>query len=83
MPNGTEIRIKVDHKEMVIRKDMKGKVIGVKDELGHNAEEKEIKDLKLNGKTVVSISDDAVIHTHSSPGCVYYFYGGRAWRVCA
>ncbi len=24
-----------------------------------------------------------LLFAHSSPGCVYYFYGGRWWKVCS
>jgi hypothetical protein len=41
-----------------------------------------LKELKLNGKNIISIPDYTVIRTHSSPGCVTYYYYGYAYQVC-
>jgi hypothetical protein len=56
----------------------------------------EIKDLKLGfarghdpeeeqfwfRQNLLEIPDETVIETHSSPGCKWYFYHGRWYRVC-
>lgn len=40
------------------------------------------KEFGLNRKAIQSIPDHTVIRTHSSPGCVTYFYNGYAYQVC-
>jgi len=37
----------------------------------------------INGQALTKATPNhTMFFTHSSPGCVYYIYGGRAWRVC-
>jgi hypothetical protein len=69
-------------KRMVIELDIDtGKVLKVTDG------EKEIKPVSaekatLNGKRITSIPDHTLIFTHSSPGCAWYFVGGKLYYIC-
>ena len=81
----SEIKIKHGKNEVIVKKDAKGKVSSVKGAKGKKSVKGYINKgpkLKINGHTITSISDDTIIHTHDSPGCVWYFCGGRWWRIC-
>jgi hypothetical protein len=59
-----------------------GEVVKIKDENGKNAtqvsaEEAEQVQQNPNTKNVATI-----LHTHSSPGCVYLISGGWAYKIC-
>lgn len=47
-----------------------------------------ITDLKLvepagKMRSIVNITNDTTIETHSSPGCAWYFFNGRWWYICS
>jgi hypothetical protein len=60
-----------------------GKVVKVVDENGNEG-------TKIDPKEVQEIYDSKVgfrhvgviLHAHSSPGCVFFVIGGRAFRIC-
>lgn len=42
-----------------------------------------LEEFTINGRMVTKATPNhTMLFTHSSPGCVYYFYGGRGWWVC-
>ncbi len=64
---------------MKIKMDVKkGKVHKVYDENDTPAEE-------LPGPPDMSgiVDIGTVFMTHSSPGCAYYYYGGKWWKICS
>jgi hypothetical protein len=83
-----EKRIKVGNKEMIITKDDTGQLVSVKDQDGNDVESGTINDLKLanekekNRTLITEVADDTLIHTHSSPGCSWYFYNRRWYKIC-
>jgi len=80
-----QIRIPVSgtKKMMVIDIDDAGQVSKVSDEGGKKVVPQPVGNSKLDGKTIISVSDHAIIETHSSPGCVYYFFNGQYYRICS
>ncbi len=67
---------------MKVTKDLATGSITAKDKKGKRAKTGKIKDLKLDGRKIVSITDDTVIVTESSPRCYWYFYRGKWYRIC-
>jgi hypothetical protein len=84
----TELRIKVGVNEIVVQKAQTGGLISVKSANGNKlAMGKPVEGLQLvrkgqKAKDVISISDDAVIVTHSSPDCITYIYNGQEYEIC-
>jgi len=84
----TEMKISAGSKKMIITKDSDGNLISVRDQDGKDIESGSISDLRLANEigkfrtNIVNIANDTVIETHSSPGCKWYFFGGRWYRIC-
>lgn len=70
--------------KMVITIDVEtGKVEKVTDEKGVPAKSKKMEEVKLDGMPIAKIHDHTIIHTHSSPGCCYYYINGKWYYICA
>jgi hypothetical protein len=84
----TKTQIQFGSNGIVVEKDNSGNVKSVKSLDGTKAATgKPVTDLKLvrkgqKGKSVISISDNAVIVTHSSPDCITYIYNGQEYEIC-
>ncbi len=73
-----------ERKKMVIEIDVEtGKLLKITGN-GCTVEKGRLKDgkLKLGGKVVTKVPDHTLMFTHSSPGCAYYFFGGRWYYIC-
>jgi hypothetical protein len=69
-------------KKMVITIDVEtGKVEKITDEKGERAKTAKKGALKLGDRTITSVPDHTLILTHSSPGCAWYFIGGKWYYI--
>ncbi|MFQ5544696.1 MAG: hypothetical protein ACE5FE_01840 [Acidiferrobacterales bacterium] len=71
MPRADFMKIKMDAKNSKVHK--------VYDENNNPAQELQTPDFEA--KDVVGVG--TVFMTRSSPGCAYYYYGGRWWKICS
>ena len=71
-------------KHMIITVETKtGKTVKIVDENGNHATEvdpKEIEEIYKSKDGFKFVS--TILHAHSSPGCVYYFIGGKYFKFC-
>ncbi len=51
--------------------------------LGHALGQKKGEEKLKFRQNLFTIRDDTVIRTHSSPGCTWYFYQRRWYRICS
>jgi len=71
-------------RKMVITIDAEtGKVDKVTDENGVPATSGNINEVKLGDRNLSLVPDHTFIHTHSSPGCCWYFIGGTWYYICS
>ncbi len=87
---GHETTYERGNHKLKVKKNQDGTIVQwVKDHNNNPAKEGLISELGLSigpggdPQSIVSIPDDTIIRTHSSPGCTWYFFQGKWWRVCS
>ena len=59
-----------------------GNIVKIVDEKGNNATKVDPAQMEQISQSQGFKHVGTILHAHSSPGCVYFMLGGRAFKIC-